>query len=310
MITFGPIPSRRLGQSLGINNIPPKSCSYNCIYCQVGPTKKTSTLRQNFYKPEEIYQAVKTKLDEARSKNIPIDYLSFVPDGEPTLDLGLGKTIDLLRPLGYKIAVITNGSLLSLKEVREVLYKADLISLKVDAVYEKDWRQINRPEPGLSLQNILQHKLAFAKKFQGTLITETMLIKNINEEPGHIRALADFIQKLNPELAYLAVPTRPPCESWAGAPAEFFLHLAYQIFCEKIEHVKLLSGYSEKHYSVSGELIQNILDITSVHPMRESEIQNLIRQKGINPAVLDELIEQDQLKKVEHEGQDFYVRRF
>jgi wyosine [tRNA(Phe)-imidazoG37] synthetase (radical SAM superfamily) len=105
-IAFGPVPSRRLGRSLGINNIPPKSCSYSCLYCQVGATRGQLIEPQVFYAPENIYQEVSEQLQKAHHSDEPIDYLTFVPDGEPTLDINLGKAIDLLRPLNIPIAVI------------------------------------------------------------------------------------------------------------------------------------------------------------------------------------------------------------
>ena len=112
MIAYGPVPSRRLGQSLGINNIPPKICTYSCIYCQIGRTLNMHVNQQAFYEPKDILKDVKNKVKEAKSKKEPIDYLAFVPDGEPTLDINLGEEIEMLNSLGIKIAVITNASLL------------------------------------------------------------------------------------------------------------------------------------------------------------------------------------------------------
>ncbi|MEJ2097833.1 MAG: radical SAM protein, partial [Deltaproteobacteria bacterium] len=118
MIAFGPVPSRRLGRSLGINNIPPKVCSYSCVYCQVGKTRRMKVDRSPFYDPQEIYRDVKKKIAKAQKKGESVDYLTFVPDGEPTLDVNLGNEIELLKSLGPKIGVITNGSLAWRKDVR------------------------------------------------------------------------------------------------------------------------------------------------------------------------------------------------
>jgi wyosine [tRNA(Phe)-imidazoG37] synthetase (radical SAM superfamily) len=134
MITFGPVPSRRLGRSLGINNIPPKICTYSCIYCQLGKTLKMKIEPQVFYSPTEIFREVEDKVKKSKEKGELIDYLTFVPDGEPTLDINLGQEIKLIKPLGIKIAVITNSSLIDKKIVRENLMKADLISFKIDSV--------------------------------------------------------------------------------------------------------------------------------------------------------------------------------
>ena len=144
-IVFGPIPSRRLGRSLGINNIPPKVCSYSCIYCQIGATDSMSIKRNEYFSPKDILIEVSEKVKQLQSTGERIDYLTFVPDGEPTLDINLGKTIDLLKPLGIKIAVITNSSLLWDEEVQKDLFKADWVSVKIDTVDEKIWHKIDRP---------------------------------------------------------------------------------------------------------------------------------------------------------------------
>ena len=120
-IVFGPIPSRRLGRSLGINNIPPKQCSYSCVYCQVGLTTHLSINRKEYYSPSNIFSEVKNRLDALKNNNERIDYLSFVPDGEPTLDINLQKTISLLQGFGIEIAVFTNSSLMFNEEIRSAL---------------------------------------------------------------------------------------------------------------------------------------------------------------------------------------------
>jgi wyosine [tRNA(Phe)-imidazoG37] synthetase (radical SAM superfamily) len=181
MIAFGPVPSRRLGRSLGINNIPPKICTYACVYCQLGRTIKMRVERDAFYEPEEILRDVRGKVEKARGAGEAIDYLTFVPDGEPTLDLNLGRAIDLLKPLGIKIAVITNSSLMWHEDSREALMQADWVSLKVDAVREDIWRRVDRPHGTLQLASIQDGILGFAKTYTGHLVTETMLVEGIND---------------------------------------------------------------------------------------------------------------------------------
>ena len=124
---FGPVPSRRLGRSLGINNIPPKICSYSCVYCQLGRSLKMTSQRRAFYAPEALFAEVEQKLAALQRSHELVDYLTIVPDGEPTLDLNLGKLIKLLKTLGIRIAVITNASLLDDPGVREDLEQADWV---------------------------------------------------------------------------------------------------------------------------------------------------------------------------------------
>jgi wyosine [tRNA(Phe)-imidazoG37] synthetase (radical SAM superfamily) len=177
MIAFGPVPSRRLGRSLGINNIPSKICTYSCAYCQVGRTLQITVERRPYYSPEEIFQQVAEKVKSSADQGLAIDYLTFVPDGEPTLDINLGPEIDMLRSLGIKIAVvISNASLIWDESVRDDLSKADWVSVKVDAVDERIWRLMDRPHRALRQEAILQGILDFSKEFKGTLVSESMLL--------------------------------------------------------------------------------------------------------------------------------------
>jgi len=309
MIAFGPVPSRRLGQSLGINNIPPKHCSYDCVYCQVGPTTHNDLTRRTFFTPTDIFQSVKQRVEEVQTAGGHIDYLTIVPDGEPTLDIHLTEIIELLRPLGIKIAVITNASMLWREDVRAELRQADCVSLKVDSVDEVTWRKVNRPNPDLSLPAILEGALAFDKTFQGLLITETMLVRGINDHPASVQATAQFLGQLQPDVAYLAAPTRPPSEGWAQAPTEATLTQAYQIFVEAGVNTEVLIGYSADTFTAGGDVVQNLLSITSVHPMRESEALDFLRQGNLDALKLQELVEEEQLVRVVHEGIPFYVRK-
>lgn len=140
MLAFGPVPSRRLGRSLGVNNIPAKICSYACVYCQIGKTLKMEVERRKFYEPERIYNDVSAKVKSGER----IDYITFVPDGEPTLDINLGKEAEMLRDFGIKLAILTNSSLIWREDVREDLMNFDLVSLKLDAVSDDIWRKVNR----------------------------------------------------------------------------------------------------------------------------------------------------------------------
>ena len=155
MISFGPVPSRRLGKSLGINNIiSPKVCSYGCIYCQVGETSQKKIDRETFFEPHIIYEKVEQHIKKLSKDNYP-DYLTFVSNGEPTLDANLGKAIELLKRLGIPIAVITNASLLFNIQVRDDLHLADWVSLKVDAGDNDIWQKVNRPAQGLDRKSVV-----------------------------------------------------------------------------------------------------------------------------------------------------------
>jgi wyosine [tRNA(Phe)-imidazoG37] synthetase (radical SAM superfamily) len=309
MIAFGPVPSRRLGRSLGINNIPAKICSYSCAYCQVGTTLQMEIKRLSFYSPQEIYEDVKVKVESSASQGHAIDYLTFVPDGEPTLDINLGQEIDMLRSLGIRIAVISNASLIWDESVREDLAKADWVSVKVDALDERTWRRMDRPQRALRQEAILQGILDFSKDYKGVLVTESRLLAGINDDCNSLRALAEFLKKVNPAIAYISVPTRPPAEIWATMPSEESFCQTYQIFCARVKHVELLVGYEGDSFDLTGNVESDILSIAAVHPMREAAVRKLLQQANEGWKVVDKLIDQGKLTKTEYMGNNFYLRR-
>ncbi len=309
MIAFGPVPSRRLGRSLGINNIPPKICTYSCIYCQLGRTIKMQVKRRAFYEPEEVWQDVHDKVAKARGTGEAIDYLTFVSDGEPTLDINLGREIELLRPLGIKIAVITNGSLIGREDVREDLLGADWVSLKMDSTRREIWRKIDRPHGTLRLTSILDGALEFAQAFRGELVTETMLVEGVNDDDDHIREVAGFLARLKPATAYLAIPTRPPAEEWVQPPGEEVINRAYQILSGRLDRVEYLIGYEGNAFAFTGDVEEDLLSITSVHPMREDAVSAFLARAGADWPVIHRLIAQERLIEMEYEGRKFYMRK-
>ena len=309
MIAFGPVPSRRLGRSLGINNIPPKICTYSCIYCQLGRTIKMQVKRRVFYEPEEVLRDVQDKVEKAREAGEAIDYLTFVPDGEPTLDINLGREIELLRPLGIKIAVITNSSLIGREDVREALMKADWVSLKMDSTRREIWRKIDRPHGTLRLASILDGALKFVQAFRGELATETMLVQGVNDGDDQIRDVAGFLARLKPATAYLAIATRPPAEEWVHPPDEEVINRAYQIFSEKVDRVEYLIGYEGNAFAFTGNVEEDLLSITSVHPMREDAVSEFLARARADRSLIHRLIAQKQLIETEYEGRKFYMRK-
>jgi wyosine [tRNA(Phe)-imidazoG37] synthetase (radical SAM superfamily) len=309
LMAFGPIPSRRLGQSIGINNIPPKICTYSCIYCQLGKTTSKQTKRQQFYEPDEIVNAVKNKVKKAKEKEEPIDYLSFVPDGEPTLDSNLGKEIERLKELDIKIAVISNASLLWEKDIRDQLSSADWVSLKIDTVDHDIWQRMNRPHRALRFENILDGISRFSHSFNGILTTETMLLQNVNDKNETVEKTADFIAGLTPKKSYLSAPIRPPAESWINPASEFELNTAYQIFKERGINTEYLVGYEGNTFGYTGDIEEDILSITSVHPIREDALIALLKKADKGWSIIEKLLREDKLMKVEYRDHKFYVRR-
>ena len=309
MKVYGPVPSRRLGQSLGINNIPPKICTYSCVYCQLGRTIDLQCERRRFYDPEVIFKDTERQIRKARDRDERVDYLTIVPDGEPTLDVNLGREIGLLKSLGIKIAVIENASLLWREEVRNELGEADWVSLKVDAVTEETWRRVNRPHGALKHDTVLEGMKDFADTFKGELATETMMIQGLNDSVEEVEKISDFLAELRPSKAYIAIPTRPPAEEWVRPADEQALNRAYQIFDGKLEHVEHLIGYEGNAFAFTGNVEEDLLSITSVHPMREEGVAELLSKAGSDWSIIEKLLGERRLIELEYRGNKFYMRR-
>jgi len=310
MISFGPITSRRLGKSLGINNIPaPKTCSYSCIYCQVGVTHNQSATRRSYYDPEFIFKDVQQYIELLNENDKP-DYLTFVANGEPTLDINIGRSIALLKTLNIPVAVITNASLLSEASVREDIKEADWVSVKIDAGNNVLWRAINKPVASLDFEQVISGVMKFAEMFKGNLMTETMLVRFVNDTTGIFQQIAGIVAKIQPETAYLSVPTRPPALQLVQKPDEQAIIEAFQIFSEKISKVVLLLGFEGTNIGYTGNIQSDILSICAVHPVREDTMEKLLRKNRTDRKVLESLINKKLIKQVSHHGMNFYVRQF
>jgi len=309
-IIFGPVPSRRLGRSLGINNIPPKTCSYACVYCQVGKTTRLRIKRQEFYSVGSVINAVQNKIDRIGRQNEKVDYLCFVPDGEPTLDLNLGRHIQALKQFGIPVAVISNGSLINEEAVQNDLLQADWVSLKVDAADKESWQLINRPHRKIDLGKIMEGMLTFREKFTGFLATETMLIRGLNDTERAALEISQFLAKLLPDAAYISLPIRPPSDKAVRAAEPSALLRVFQLISRRIRKVEILSGYEGNSFSSTGDVRQDLLNITAVHPMREDAVRAMLNKSGEDWQIVDELLQTDQLVQTYYNNHGFFLRRF
>lgn len=310
MKVFGPVPSRRLGQSLGINNIPPKTCSYSCLYCQIGRTNRMQVMRDEFYTPEDICNEVEEKIKVLNAKGERVDYISLVPEGEPTLDKNLGKLIELLKQFNTRIAIITNASLLWMDEVKKDLLKADWVSLKIDAADRETWLRIDRPHGSLSIENILKGVKDFASNFKGRLVTETMLVKGINDSTKSIGMIGEYIAQIKPSKAYLLVPTRPPAESFVTRPDRERLKKAFAMVrdtaCVEVECITEDEGES---FFLTDDIINDLLSIISVHPVREDVIERLLKEKKYSMDIIGNLIKQGIVEQFTYENRKFFRKK-
>jgi len=243
-----------------------------------------------------------------------IDYITFVLDGEPTLDASLGKEIGEIKKRTNKpVAVLTNASLLFKDDVRNDLYEANLVSIKVDAATEETYRKVNRPHPKVELSKVLEGIREFSKNYKGKIITETMLVKDINDNENEMRLISNFIAELNTYKVYIAVPTRPPAESFVKKAEEEEVLKAYEIFSERInkEKLELLTGYEGSNFGVIKDPVESLLNITSVHPMRIDYAYEMLKREGVDDPskVLEELVKNNKIAIVSYEGHKFVVKK-
>ncbi len=309
MKVFGPVPSRRLGRSLGVNNVAPKSCTYSCVYCQLGHVPGKLIDRRTFGDPRDLVREIELKAKAALDRGERIDYVAFVPDGEPTLDAHLGRELERVRALGFQTAVITNASLLSHAEVRRDLGGADWLSLKVDSLDERLWRRMNRPHPRLDLEAIRRGMVALAEVYPGRLTTETMLVAGLNDAEAQLDRVARFLAELDPSVAYLSVPTRPPASRRVRAPSEAAVARAYDIFSRALRSVECLTGYEGDAFARTGDVIQDLLSITAVHPMRREAVEAFLEEGDASWEAVREAVERGELLCVSYDGHEYVMRQ-
>jgi len=307
-ISFGPVPSRRLGRSLGVNNIPPKHCTYSCVYCQLGQTLNMTLKRATFYGAERTFDDVARRVDKLEMEGERVDFIAFVPDGEPTLDLDLREEIAMLEDLGYPLGVITNSSLIWEEGVFEALLLADWVSLKVDAASEEAWRRIDRPHGKLDLDRIVEGMRRFSRDFGGYLCTETMLIEGLNDSRDELEGIASIICDLSPERAYLTLPLRPPAEPWVKPPDAQALEIILKMMLGRGIRAEMLSDLIDGEFSLAGDLRDEILRITSVHPIDREGMLDILRRTGSGYDVIEELLQSGELVLVELGEKEFFKR--
>jgi wyosine [tRNA(Phe)-imidazoG37] synthetase (radical SAM superfamily) len=204
---FGPVPSRRLGISLGIDLVPHKTCSLNCVYCECGRTTKLTTNREEYVPVDEVIREITKYIDE----NPAPDFITFSGAGEPTLNSGIGEILDFIK-LNYPeipVAVLSNGTLFSDKQVRKEILKADLVLPSLDAATEKVFQKINRPAKNLSIHNIIVGLADFRKEFKGKMNLEIFILPGYNNHREELEELKKVVLKINPDLVQLNTLDRP-----------------------------------------------------------------------------------------------------
>jgi wyosine [tRNA(Phe)-imidazoG37] synthetase (radical SAM superfamily) len=280
---YGPVPSRRLGRSLGIDLVPHKICTYDCIYCQIGITTDKTLVRKEYVPIKEVLQEVELFLKEESSF---IDHLSLSGSGEPTLHSQIGLVIEGIKAItSIPIAVITNGSLLYEKEVRQDLLRADVVLPSLDAVSPEIFKKINRPWTGLSVGKVIEGLVEFRKSYKGQIWLEILFCKGVNNTPEELRKMKEVVERIQPDLIHLNTVVRPPSEKWAAPLNQNEMEEIKAFFGEK---ASIISEF-DRHPSVSstGDIKEEILKILRRRPL---SLADLSKGMGIPQNELDNYV--------------------
>jgi len=299
---YGPVPSRRLGFSLGIDIIPFKACSLNCIYCQLGPTTKKTIHRKEYLSPSEILSQIKKKLSSGQR----IDYITFSGSGEPTLNKTLGKLIREIRKItSIPVAVLTNSTLLSQKSTRNALMDADLVVPSLDAATQEIFVKVNRPHSSLKLEEIIEGLRKLRQEFKGTIWLEIMLVKGVNDSPSHIRKLKEAIAKIKPDKVQLNTVIRPPAEEFARPLSLRELEKINKVFGKNCEIIAEFSREAQK--SIPENLEEAILSLIQRRPVTLADISNSLgKHKNEIIKYLNFLLVEGKIKSVIHKGLKYF----
>lgn len=266
---FGPVPSRRLGQSLGIDPVPLKTCNWNCIYCQLGRSRPVTNERKFYSDPQIILEQVKGALHAKHP--VGIDWITFVGSGETTLHTGIGEMVRSVKALtDLPVAVITNGSLLYLPEVRDALLPADAVMPSVDAGSKELYKRINRPHPQLAFRQWVEGLASFREVYKNNLWVEVMLVRGINDSEEALADIAALLERIRPDEVHIVTPDRPPVEAWVKPPDEEGLMRAHAILGHVAKIIHPAAGTFDLGSGI--DLVDSIVGIITRHPMKESEL--------------------------------------
>jgi wyosine [tRNA(Phe)-imidazoG37] synthetase (radical SAM superfamily) len=301
---YGPVPSRRLGFSLGIDIIPFKTCSFSCIYCQLGRTPRKSIRRKKYFSSSEILSQVRKKISSGQK----IDYITFSGSGEPTLNTAIGKLIrEIKKMTSIPVAVLTNSSLLALKSVRRALKAADVVAPSLDAASADMLARVNRPHPSLKMNRIIKGLVKFRREFKGLIWLEIMLVKGVNDSPSHIRKLKEAMARIKPDKVQLNTVVRPPAEKFARALTRLELEKIKKFFGK---NCGIIAGFKKKPQMPPSENLEGV--ILSLIQRRPVTLQDIVASLGESEKAIRErlhsLLERDKIKPVIHKGLTYYEK--
>ncbi len=298
-LVYGPVPSRRLGRSLGVDLVPLKTCTYDCIYCQLGRTTCKTVRRQRWVDPPDVVAQVRAKLDSEP------DAIALAGSGEPTLHAGIGEVIAGIKGLtDVPVAVVTNGSLFSHPTVRRGLAAADIVLPSLDAPDGGLFQLINRPHAALRFDEVVDGMIAFRQNFSGQFWLEVMLLAGVTGLLSEVQRLAELAARITPDRIQLNTAVRPPAESFVTPVAEGLLQQFAGLFTPHAEVIAdtLPAAGSRAVHSA------DILALLSRRPCTTADIAaGLGLHHGEALKAATALVTQGVVELHTHEGESFYL---
>ncbi len=299
---YGPVPSRRLGYSLGVDLLPFKTCSLSCIYCQLGRSQKKTIRRINPYSEKNILEEIKKFLKTGAR----VDFITFSGSGEPTLNKSIGWLIREIKKITkIPVAVLTNSTLLSRAEVRKELAAAEVVVPSLDAATQPVFEKINRPHPSLKVEKIIDGLAKFRKEFKGQIWLEIMLVKGVNDSPAHLKKLKEAVDRINPDKIHLNTVVRPPAEKTARPLTPEEMNKIKDVFGQKAE---VIASFRKKEQEIAPpDIAEAILAIVRRRPVSLEDLENSLGQTREELSLeIQKLLQQKKIKQVSHLDRDYF----
>ena len=303
MYVFGPVPSRRLGRSLGVDVVPFKTCSFDCIYCQLGRTTRLTCARGRHVPISDVIEQLKQTLQGDTQP----DYITLSGSGEPTLNSDLGELIARIKKCtDIPVAVLTNGSLLWNEAVREDLLGADLIVPSLDAGTPEVFRHVNRPHPELDFGRVVEGMAEFRRSYHGWVWLEVFLLKGVNSMHAEVMKIKEYVDSIRPDKIQLNTVVRPAAEDFAHPVSRGQIAEIRDLFGERAE---VIIPYEKVHSTQEGEVVADKL--MAVLQRRPCTLEDIASGLGIhrNEAIkhLTKLEEENSVRQVRRDGRLYYA---
>lgn len=300
--TFGPVPSRRLGLSLGVDIIPNKLCTLDCVYCEVGVTDKRGLARKEYLPADEILAEVKEVITEYPR----IDHITISGSGEPTLNSKIGYIIRGIKQMTkIPVAVLTNGTLLNFSDVRQDLMDADIVSPSLDAVTPEVFEKVDRPNPTLKIDQIIDGIKAFRKEYGGIMWMEILFVSGINDHDEEVYKMKQVIDEIKPERVHLNTVVRPPAYSFAKPTSQDRLREIQKILGERSE---IIGVFKEQHktaeHNTDGQAILALLKRRAMTVDQMTTSMAMKKEEVV--ASLNQLLRGGFIKSYFFNGDEFY----